>query len=258
MSDQSNRLDSSRKPTALRTLLDQLVSLNTGNEPALAKEVDMLSLIVDGALNGENIAQRYPMFYQKLLENAGLRQAFLEALESVEAERFGALLPIPGGPSTSLDFLTRQRSEAVIETGQQNGWRATWQRTLEQLQAIFSPPEVAYRASQADVTDPWFTLLRDEMTAAGVTYDILLDCTLSTEHDASLAAFLTLAVTLGNTGTLARFPLRANLEWGHYQGSALVTEEGRFPLPDIPVDSVFDETGSQLQAGFSLSLEAVA
>lgn len=235
--------------------MDQLASLDTGNEPALPKEVDMLSLIVSGALNGENIAQRYPTFYQRLLENAGLRQAFLDALESVEAERSGELLPVPGGTRTSLDFLKRQPSAAVIETGEENGWRATWQKTLEQLQSLFSPPELAYRADQADAEDPWFTLLRDEMTADGSTYDVTLDCTLSGEQDGALATFLHLAVTFAEISEAAQFPLHASLEWGEYRESIQVLEEGRARFPDIPLAAIFDEQGAQLRSGFQLVLE---
>jgi hypothetical protein len=236
-------------------LLDQLASLDTGKEPALPKEVDMLSLIVSGALNGENIAQRYPSFYQRLLESAGLRQAFLDALESVEAERYGELLPIPGGPRTSMDFLRRQPSAAAIEIGEERSWRATWQKTLEQLQAIFSPRELVYRADPADAEDPWFTLLRDEMTADSRTYDVVLDCTLSEETDGALAAFLHLAVTFTEISEPAKFPLHANLTWGEYQESIQVFEEGRARFPDIPLSAIFDDQGAHLRSGLQLVLE---
>lgn len=254
MNENSGHMNASQKPARLKNLVEQLSALDTGEEAILPADMDMLSLIISGTLNEENIAQRYPGFYQKLLENAALRQAFLDALESVEAERTGELVPLPGA-THPLDFLTRQPSAAVIEIAGTKSWRATWQRTLEQLQAVFSPPEIAYRAGNADVEDPWFTLLRDEMTTGGVTYDILLDCTLSSEKEGALSTFLNLAVTLGKTGKPAGFPLRASLQWGDYEGSVLVTEEGRFRFPDIPVASVFNAADSQPQAGFSLSLE---
>lgn len=255
MNEKSNSLDSSRKPAALRTLIDQLASLDTGNEPALPKEVDMLSLLVSGALNGENIAQRYPLFYQRLLENAGLRQSFLDALESVEAERSGELLPVPGGTSARLDFLTHQTAATVTRIGEEKGWRITWQKTLEYLQAIFSPRELAYRADPAEAEDPWFTLLREEMTTDGRTYDVVLDCTLSGETDGALAAFLHLAVTFVEISDAAQFPLHASLEWGEYQERIQVLEEGRARFPDIPLSAIFDDQGAHLRSGFQLVIE---
>jgi len=239
----------------LRKLADHLSALDRQAGSSLSAESDMLSLIVSGTLNGENLAERYPAFHQTLLENPELRQAFLDALESVEAERAGEQIPMPGAKQTELSFLSAQSVTPVIDIFDKNKWRATWQRTLEQLQAIFSPPELAYRADPSLSEDPWFTLLREEMQVEGNTYDIILDCILSKDNQNSLSTFLNLAVTLGNAPGTAGFPLRATLHWGEYEESILVTEEGRFKFPDIPIASVFDQAEIQLQAGFRLTLE---
>lgn len=258
MNENTSLMGSSRKPAAWKKLVDQLSSLDSGEDSILPMEMDMLSLIVSGTLNGENIAQRYPAFYQKLVENAGLRQAFLDALESIEAESSGELVPLPGASHSRLDFLTHHPSSPVIERAEEDHWRATWERTIEQLKTIFLPHELVYRASGAEVEDPWFTLLRDELTTGGITYDVLLDCTLSSAREGALSMYLNLAVTLSNPEEAAKFPLRASLYWGTtYQESLLIMEEGRFHFPDIPIAYVFDEQESQIRAGFRLALEAV-
>jgi hypothetical protein len=248
-----NDMDHRDQLKALKRLAEHLSALDSGSGTEPTMESDMLSLIISGTLNGEDIARLYPDFHQKLLENPELRQAFLDALESVEAERAGELTPMPGAEKTSLSFLEEPSPAPKIELFDGQTWRAKWQRTLEQLQGIFSPPQMAYRADPSLAEDPWFTLLREEMKVGGNTYDVLLDCTLSDED--SLSTTLNLAVTLGSARDSAQFPLRADLEWGDYHESILLADEGRVRFPDIPLESVFDQAGAQLKAGFNLTLE---
>jgi hypothetical protein len=243
----------SRRSAALKKLAEHLASLKDQGHPIPSGESEMVSMIVSGVLNGENVSRRYPAFHAILLENAELRQAFLDALEAVEAERAGEMMPLPGSPDTNLDFLTRQPSAPVMETFG-GRWRATWQRSLEQIQAVFSPPQLVFRADPM-IEEPWFTLLREEITAAGAVIAIELDCSLSPDLDNALAAHLTLAVTLTPSFESARFPLRAVLQWGEYRESMLVAEEGRARFPDIPLVKIFDPSLETLQAGLSLTLE---
>jgi hypothetical protein len=245
----------SPKPSALKKLAEHLAALDTESSGTEYTENDMLSLIVSGTLNGENISQRYPGFHQKLLETAELRQAFLDALEAIETERAGEMPPMPTAGKPDLSFLTKQTSTAMIETPAPHKWRAVWQRSLEQIQAVFSPPELAYRADSDLIEDPWYTLLRDEITTAGVTYTIALDCTLSSETENAFSTFLNLAVTIGTPAEPAPFPIRARLQWGDYQESVLITEEGRARFPDIPLHNIFDPALRKLQAGLNLTIE---
>jgi hypothetical protein len=253
MNEDTNRLDSSKKSAALNRLAEHLTSLDAQAESTLPRESEMLSQIVSGILNGEDIAQRYPAFYQKLLEHAELRQAFLDALEAVEAERAGQLTPLPGASNTNLAFLSNLPPAPTLEILSQDHWRATWQRSFEQIRVIFSPPELAYRADTSAIEDPWFTLLRADINTAGSSYAVVLDCTLATETDNALAAYLNLAVTL-ESPTPAQFPLRASLQWGTYHESLLITEEGRVRFPDIPLLDISDSALGEIQAGFSLTL----
>ena len=245
-------------PAALKKLANHLAALNSQELSNLPMDSDMLSLIVSGTLRGEDLPSRYPAFYQKLLENAELRQAFLDALDSIEAEQAGTLTPLPAAAKAKLDFLISRPSAPIVENLEKQNWRATLQRTLEQIQAIFLPPQqMAYRADANLYEDPWFTLLREEIRAAGSEYAVALECTLSNESDEALSPFVNLAVTLGSE-TASSFPLRASLHWGMYQASLLLSEEGRARFPDIPLASIFDETQQHVQAGLSLTLETTS
>lgn len=243
----------SRRSAALKKLAEHLTALKDEGRSILPMESDMLSLIVNGTLNGENLAKRYPDFYKKMLENAELRQAFLDALGILEAEP-GELTPIPA-PETRLDFLTSQPSAHKMTIVDEKRWSLNWQRSLEQLQAIFSPPELAYRAEQSLIEELWFTLLRDEVTVSGSAYTIILDCTAAEDEENTLAVYLSLAVTPGISREPAKFPLRARLTWGEYQQDVLIHEEGRVRFPNILFDTIFDPALENLKAGLSLTLE---
>ena len=239
-----------RKPAALKKLADQLSALDSQAGSILPMESDMLSLIVSGTLNGEDLAQRYPAFYRKLLENAELRGAFLDALESIEAERTGQQESMPGAFQTNLDFLKDLPASPVIETFDKRSWRATWGRTLEQLQSIFSPPEMAYRADPSLSEDPWFTLLREEMTTQGVTYDVILDCTLSDKQEESLSTFLNLAVTLGSPSELYRISITRQPAMGRVPAKCPHLGRRARPISRRSACRGLRSGGSQLKAGF--------
>src|SRR5215204_3272689 len=158
MNEDIDRSDSSKRSTAFSRLMQDLATLEAQAESTLLRDNDMLSQILSGTLNGEDIARRYPAFYQKLLENAELRDAFVEALEAFEAERAGQLTPLPEASKTSLSFLNEPPAVPLLESVSPDHWRATWQKSLEQIRAIFSPPQLAYRADISEIEDPWFTL----------------------------------------------------------------------------------------------------
>jgi hypothetical protein len=244
----------SRRSAALKRLAEHLTTLNSEGGSILPMENDMLSLIVSGTLNGKNLAQRYPDFYKKLLDNAELKQAFLDALEIIEAERTGELTPMPA-PETRLDFLTSQPPAPKVIHMDEEKWSVLWQRPLEQIRAIFSPPELAYRAEQSLIEEPWFTLLREEIQVSGSAYSIVLDCTSAEEEENTLAVFVSLAVTPGASREPAKFPLRAQLEWGEYRQDVLIPAEGRTRFPNIPFDKIFDPALENLTDGLSLTLE---
>jgi len=247
----------SRKSAALKRLAERLTVFNLEDRVISPTESDMLSLVVSGTLNGEKLAQRFPDFYEKMLENAGLRQAFLDALESLEAERDGNLIPMPA-PDTRLDFLTSQPPAPNVIHLDEKNWRVLWQRPLAQIQAIFSPPELAYRAKQSLIEEPWVMLLREDIRVSGDTYSVALDCTPADEEENALAVFISLAVTSGASREPAKFRLRARLAWGRYQEDVLIPAEGRMRFPNISFDKIFDPATESLTDGLSLTLETAS
>jgi hypothetical protein len=71
-------------PEKADELLRQLVDQAPPQE-LTEMDLEMLSLVVNDALHGVDIQKRYPAFYQRLTEEPGLRDAFLEIFEMAEA-----------------------------------------------------------------------------------------------------------------------------------------------------------------------------
>lgn len=241
----------------LKRLVECITAYNHEGGGISPGESDMLSLIISGTLNGENLTQRYPDFHRKLLENAELRQAFIDAVDSIEAERKGRLIPIPA-PETRLDFLTSQPPVPKAFHTDEENWSVLWQRPLELIQAIFSPPELAYRAKQSLIEEPWIRLLREEIRVSDNAYSIALDCISAEEEENTLAVFVSLAVTPVASHEPAKFPLRATLKWGGYRQDVMIPAEGRTRFPNIPFDQIFDPATEQLTDGLSLTLETAS
>ena len=238
-------------------LAEHLAKLDQRSGQIPTEEQEMLSLMISRALSGENLAEHYPDFYQKLLQNAALREVFLDALIAIEEDRAGRFSPIPN-PVQDLNFLQQMPVQPKINIENRNTWNVVWQKTLDEIKAIFAPPDLAYRAVQDILEEPWFTLLRDEVPVAGINYSITLECTLSNELQNQLAAYVVLAVTSNPALAEPNFPLQAELQWGPYQQRVEIPNEGRVRFPDIPLEIIFDPSSNQPSAGLSLTLAPAA
>jgi hypothetical protein len=70
------------------------VDLVEGNRAACTDdEFDLLALMVDEALCGVDLPERYPTFWRKMMVNAELYEAFVDCLQLLEADRAGRLRP---------------------------------------------------------------------------------------------------------------------------------------------------------------------
>jgi len=253
MNRKKNSLDRNNQNEAAQRLADDIIEFDARSTTRVDDE--MLSIIVDEAYRGIDISKRYPTFYRKLLNNASLRQAFIDILESLEKEGENALVALPNKLNIDLDFLKKHASKPIIEISDQDNWRVSWLRPFEQLKQIFSPPELAYRLDPDLIEDPWFTLLREEFEIEKMGYAIVVDCTLSEKGDGALSPYLHIAVTLGADSDQPPFPIQARLQWGEYDETIPIIEEGRLKLPDIPLSVAFDENFKPIETELNFILE---
>jgi hypothetical protein len=221
--------------------------------PITAEDNEVLSLLVDEALKGVDIKTQYSDSYRRLLSNPELRQIFLDTLESFEAEKEGRLEPFPVAGEPDLAFLKKKTPQPEPQPSGQASWQISLQRTIQQLQNIFSPPQLAYRADANLFDDSWFTVLREEVELGGSNYSILLECGISEETEQALSASLNIAMTLEST-TSPEFPIYATLRWGQYTETLAMAGEGRARFPDIPFSATFDRQNQEITSDLDLVL----
>ncbi len=243
-----------RQQEAITKLADELANYSTDRSDTTREDIEMLSMVFDEVLNGKDIAARFPAFYRKLLDNANLRQAFLDLVEAVQDEK-SSQSAFPQDNAADLSFLNQPADRPLMENSSAEQWRITWQRSIDYLQSIFSPPELAYRMDSSLYEDPWVTLLRGETRVNDHLYSVLLDCSLAQDSDNSLAVNLSLAVSGEADPQQSQVPLRASLNWGGYDETILMNNEGRVRFPDIPLGAIFDEAREKVTAELNLTLE---
>jgi hypothetical protein len=221
----------------------------------------MISLVVSDALQGTDIRQRYPAFYQRVQNDAELRQTFIDVLALAEASALGKLAPLPGPASRDLSFLKKVDPKPVVELAAPGRWRAIWRQNITHLQemvrvAFSTPPDLAYRSTDPFLAAPWFTLLRSDMEVETIHLTALLEASqILTEAEAS-ALLLAIGVTIAPTGNSERLPLlRAHLSWGNYNETTVVSERGRATFPLLSLAMVTDETRQKFTADLQLTLE---
>ncbi|MDV7392161.1 hypothetical protein RZS08_12430, partial [Arthrospira platensis SPKY1] len=148
---------------------------------------DMLSIIVNDALDGVDIASRYPDFYRRMLAHSELHEAFLDALSVLEMDAAGELAPLPVAPV--FDFLqpaaapgsTRDADSPTISLASPQRWRVRWRQSRARLQALLSPPgaQLAYRDATTFLEEASYQLLRDDVRIGDQQLEVLLEGTLT-------------------------------------------------------------------------------
>jgi hypothetical protein len=245
--------DSSKRDEAIKRLVDDLGKIESQVFSTPSEDIETISLIVDDALQGIDIPKRYPSFYQKLVGNAELRQLFLDTLESVQNDHDGNFVALPNPAAVHFDLRDAASSRPTLVERSDHSWQIGWQRTIEQLQRIFSPSELVYRSEPALFDGPRFILLQDEVVVGDATFEIRLECRPSLQFDDLLSVFLT--TTIENSALEPQFPVRVLLVWGSYRASMTLVEQGRVQLPDIPVIDIFDQAKKSVNADLSLTIE---
>lgn len=216
-------------------------------------DLEMLSLAINDALDGVDIAAHYPNFYRRLLADTELRNAFLDALAILDPEDLSDGDAFPPAPSLDMPFLEEEILRPLVENIKE-GWRILWQRSIPQLERLFGIPPGADTGSSA-LAEPkpvWrgpvgatpgpldegtLPLLRDRVQLGQQEVEVFLEATRASESSEHLDATLIVA------GFEAARQLQVTVHWGTYQESMPVPATGFVRLPTVPLDRIFDENG---------------
>ncbi|HNB54716.1 MAG TPA: hypothetical protein PK530_22395, partial [Anaerolineales bacterium] len=158
------RLETEGKwPEKANELLNQLVD-NAPRQEITETDLELLSLVVNDALNGVDIQKQYPAFYKRLVEEPGLRDAFLDVLEMAEeGENEELELELPEPISKKLAFLADPDPVSIVEQ-LTDRWRVTWQQSTAYLNTVFLSRKLAFGyRNQAHEEKPWFVLLHEQV-----------------------------------------------------------------------------------------------
>jgi hypothetical protein len=228
--------------------LKQPVQLSSVGEA----DYQMLSLIVNDALEGVDITVQYPNLYRKLLADAELRQAFLDALAVLTGDETDEPDLALGEFSHDLSFLrTAVSSPPTIHQTLSGLIQAAWQLLAEQLnQQFFLPPQPVYRSSSL-LEDTSIVLFRDDFTAGDRQYDVILEAASPLDKPELLR--LNLLVTPLTDGSLPM--MKARLQWGGDELTAVPDQYGRAQFPLLPLDTILDESGHHILSDLHLNLE---
>ncbi len=216
----------------------------------------MLSLVVNDALEGVDIARRYPSFYRRMLADPQLRWAFLEALEILEQDKSGGLEPLPEGLDVDLSFLERAQPPSPILQEKPAGlWRLAWERPATYLQSLLLDTLLTSRPIHRALTnfleDDRLMLVDDTVEIAGDELGVLLEAVRPAA--APDALHLSLLITAETASSL-----QATIEWGAFRETAVVKAFRRVTFPPLPLADVVDEIGQQIAAALCLTVEPVA
>ncbi|MCI0398284.1 MAG: hypothetical protein L0332_28940 [Chloroflexi bacterium] len=217
----------------------------------------MLALVVNDALEGEDIPRRYPAFYRAMLANPKLYRAFLETLTILEESRKGELEPLSASPGYRLDFLNAIFPQSVIEYPAAGQWRVVWDQSVEQMETIFQQSNLAgqpaHYSEEKLLDDDGLTLLRSQVTVAGLELDVRLDAWRSPANPPALELLL---AVLDYKAQLAHCCLQASIQWGEYQATATLDRYGLARFPALLLKMILDEPGAKVAAGLRLNLAA--
>lgn len=216
----------------------------------------MFSIVLDDALSGVDITQRYPDFYRQMLGNETLHRLFIDSLDILLADQEPAAEPLPFTPGRDLSFLRQTESHPQVSQPRPGQWRVQWQKSVEQLQHFFAPGRVAPALrSDYDLWDEdngWHTLLRSEVNIAHIQLDLLLEM----QQPHSQADSVPLALTVTRLHPQDPWPaLTATLHWGSYQQTFPLPTEGYTQLPSIPLDTIWQPADQTLRTGLHLTLD---
>lgn len=224
-----------------------------GGLEASVEDMEILSLVINDALEGVDITRRYPTFYRRLLADPHLRQIFLDAMESLERSEAGELEPLPEAADIDLSFLASEEREETSPPSPAEQLRIILTRTRDQLRELFAPPPAAIpvRSAMTGMEDDYITLLRSNVLSAQGEFEVILEG----QRPATANALQLTVMLVPQEEVMGGPELQATLEWGTYQETAPLDRRGRATFPPLPLDIILDDRG-EVRSGLELRLTA--
>lgn len=243
---------------ALDHILALIFSSTPISSPLTSEDSIMLSLVISDALNGVNIAEKYPTFFLRMLENKALLVDFLDTLNLLRQTRSESLPVLPAEPSRDLSFLRRRPQPEIKERHtSKEGWRVVLQQAIQQLENIFFTPPSLQPATRKGIALPldeeqWFTLFRQEVSIDHEQWTVLLEGKAADDLEVSLNLDISV-LPMADDATIPS--LIATIQWGEYQDRTMIGPRGRATFSPVPLEVVLDESSDSIKAPLQVTVE---
>lgn len=220
----------------------------------------MLSVVVSDAMDGVDIADRYPEFYRRMLQNPHVFQEFLDALDLLEADRAGTLEEVPVVAVAVPERRPKDAEPEVVLNGPRP-WIARWMKGVEQLSSIFRDFGPAFtpgfRMGWGLLDEHAVSLISSHLNVDEREFGVRLTAVLSDDPD-SMDLQLMVAL-LDDEGLDAddTSSLAASVQWGNYYQTSVIDEEGRAFFPPLPISAITDKSGETIVTELQLMLHPI-
>lgn len=221
----------------------------------------MLALLLSEALEGVDIAHRYPQMFRRLLADGELRAAFLDGLALLENENDAALDVLPVPPSRDLSFLKRARRPVQNMTTSGDSL-IRWQRSAREVATLFAsflgsglfPGLIAergaaydsgYRGDDGFLEEDTITLLHGRLSASNIELDVTLEGLRPADRPNELQLTLWVVPVDESAPAQGELALLAIVSWGDYEAQVEISGDGRYTLPPRRLDEVAEELDAE-------------
>lgn len=236
---------------AALALLKLVTSSQTEAPFTLEKEDEtMLSVILSDALEGVDIASRYPVFFTRLMTEPALSAVFLDALDMLE-------LPLQEGDdlapvAVELSFLNETKASPQLRHTGEGRRQVIWQLFHDRLsREFFSPPDLVYRSGgRSLLEDESFILIEDTIQLDQLTLNVMLEAIQPMTEPGWLRLQLN---TAAQTHPLP--PLEATIKWGDFSATATPDQFGFAAFPMLALETIGDPAEMLVFSDLQLVLE---
>ncbi len=233
---------------------------NDLDDPKQGDEI-MFSIVINDAMDGVDISERYPEFYRRMLQNPTLFQAFLEAIEVLEANYAGELESVPAFEVT----IPKKRPKdagPIVESLGSGAWVARWWQGIDQLISIFrnfsSMPQPGFRSGWGMLEESATSLIRSEVTVENTNLGVQLTAAWTDDPDSMhLQLMVALLDEDEDSAAFRVSSLMAGIHWGKYHQRSAVNEYGKAVFPPLPLATITDDTGQEIIEDLQLMLHPI-
>ncbi len=228
---------------------------NSSQSTSQDEDYEMLSIVVNDALIGEDIMKKYPAFYARMLADKELRTAFIDTLELLEEGQTWEDIDSPDLGPINLDFIQEVISRPKVQKSAKGKLTLYWHRTAEQIQAMLQinnlQPRGVFRSGEYDVGGEQINILQSRVEVEEQELEIRLEAS----QDITSPDYFNLMIVMQMADDLSQ-RFEATLAWGAYRETAEVNQFGIAKFPPLKSDQIFTPTG-ELMHGLDLQLKQI-